>query len=201
MKKLSAFILSLLLLLSLCGCNITQSAQPTTETAAKAAAPEPLDIIDIGGRYTDTAIFHGNTLILLMSRIFTDDEYEQNIELKPEYSLIICDVANMRLISDNPLDTNDFDYAQMQFSGDKIAVYDEEKSRANFYDLSGAFLQQADYTPSDPYVEKPKSTPPSCSTNPPIPPTYTNRFPSGKLSAATTHRLRSSQTAAYKLMI
>lgn len=158
MKKLSAFILSLLLLLSLCGCNITQSAQPTTETAAKAAAPEPLDIIDIGGRYTDTAIFHGNTLILLMSRIFTDDEYEQNIELKPEYSLIICDVANMRLISDNPLDTNDFDYAQMQFSGDKIAVYDEEKSRANFYDLSGKFIEQTYYTPSDPYVEKPKSS-------------------------------------------
>ncbi|MGN0113887.1 MAG: hypothetical protein ACI396_01015 [Acutalibacteraceae bacterium] len=162
MKKLSTLALSILLLLSaLCGCTAapngqTQaSSQPTTAPTVKA---EPIEFIDISGRHTDTALFHGNTLVLLLSRIFTDDEYEQNIELKPDYSLIICDIENKKLISDNPLDTADFDYAQMQFSGDKIAVYDEEKGQAKFYDLSGKFIEQTDYTPTDPYNEKPKSS-------------------------------------------
>lgn len=158
MKKLSALLLSLLLLISaLCGCT-APNGRPSTEPTSPTVKAEPLGLIDIGGRYTETALFHGNTLIMLLSRIFTDEEYEQNIELKPDYSLIICDIEKMRLISDNPLDTADFDYAQMQLVSDKIAVYDEEKGRANFYDLSGSFIKQSDYTPIDIYKEKPKSS-------------------------------------------
>ena len=161
MKKLSPLLLSLLLLLlSLCGCTApsgqtTASGQATTEPTVKA---EPFELIDISDRYTETALFHGNTLIMLMSRIFSEEEYEQNEELKPDYSLIICDIEKMRLIADNPLDTADFDYAQMQFSGDKIAVYDEENNQAKFYDFSGSFIEQTEYKPIDIYNEKPKNS-------------------------------------------
>lgn len=159
MKKLSALLLALLLLLSiLCGCTANPTEQPSTEPTSPTVKTEPIKFIDISGRYTQTALFHGNTLIMLMCRIFSEKEYEQNIELKPDYSLIICEIENNKLIADNPIDTADFDYAQMQFSGDKIAVYDEEKSQAKFYDFSGNFIEQTDYVPIDIYDDKPKNS-------------------------------------------